>query len=95
MGTFPSNAFGLRDVYGNANEWTEDCYNASYVGAPSDGAALTAGDCEKRVLRGGSWDTNVRGDVRSANRYGLGTDNRFNFVGFRVARTLPTNRWSR
>ena len=54
-GSFEPNAFGLYDVLGNVGEWTEDCWNASYAGAPTDGRPRTSGDCSHRVLRGGSW----------------------------------------
>ncbi len=87
VGSFPSNAFGLHDVHGNVWEWVEDCYNGSYAGAPSDGAAWTVGDCSQRVLRGGSW-LNAPRLVRSANRNRVGTGGRLILDGFRVARTL-------
>jgi formylglycine-generating enzyme required for sulfatase activity len=54
--SFTANAFGLHDMIGNVWEWTEDCYHDNYSGAPSDGSAWSGGSCEKRVLRGGSWD---------------------------------------
>lgn len=53
------NAFGLFDMYGNVEEWTQDCWHGNYNGAPTDGSAWTtacrSGD---RVLRGGSWRSN-------------------------------------
>jgi len=55
VGQFPPNPFGLFDVHGNVWEWTLDCWNPSYVGAPADGAAQTTGDCSRRVIRSGSW----------------------------------------
>ena len=56
VGSFPANAFGVRDVHGNVWEWVEDCWHNSYRGAPGDGGAWTVGgDCGRRVLRGGSW----------------------------------------
>lgn len=55
VGSFQPNAFGLHDVHGNVLEWTEDCWNGNYNGAPTDGTAWTSGECSRRVLRGGSW----------------------------------------
>ena len=89
-GKFRPNNFGLYDTLGNVWEWVEDCWNNSYSGAPSDGSAWTLGDCKKRILRGGSWlNLQPPRQVRSANRLALGSDNQNNYVGFRVARTLP------
>ena len=88
VGSFPSNAFGLHDVHGNVWEWVEDCWHGSYQGAPSDGSAWTSGgDCEPRVLRGGSWIDYPR-YLRSAFRLRLTTVYRYFHIGFRVARTL-------
>ena len=55
VGSFPANAWGLHDMHGNVWEWVEDCWSDSYAGAPTDGRAWTSGDCNRRVLRGGSW----------------------------------------
>ena len=87
VGSFAANDWGLQDVLGNVREWTEDCWNDSYAGAPSDGSAWEYGDCARRVLRGGSWGAGPSG-LRAANRSSNTTDNRFDGNGFRVARTL-------
>jgi len=87
-GTFQPNAFGVRDTSGNVLEWVGDCYNASYVGAPTDGSAWMIGDCKNRVLRGGSWYGQPR-SLRSAYRFKINPDLRNSCFGFRVARTLP------
>ena len=55
VGSFSANGWGVHDMHGNVREWVEDCYNDSYVGAPTDGSAWKSGDCDQRVLRGGSW----------------------------------------
>ena len=85
--SFTTNAFGLYDMHGNVREWTQDCWNDSYKGAPSDGSAWLSGNCSRRVLRGGSWnyDPNY---LRSAGRYYSSTGYRYYFIGFRLARTL-------
>ena len=87
VGSFQANGFGLHDVLGNVIEWTEDCWNESYRGAPSDGTAWESGDCGRRVLRGGSWSGSPSG-LRSANRFRNPSGDRSSFDGFRVARTL-------
>jgi formylglycine-generating enzyme required for sulfatase activity len=54
-GSFPANAFGVYDMHGNVYEWTADCYNENYSGAPSDGSAWLTGDCKARRIRGNDW----------------------------------------
>ena len=88
VGSFAPNAFGLHDMHGNVFEWVQDCWNANYNGAPSDGSAWMQGDCRRAVLRGGSWFIGG-GGLRSAARIGpahrgVGDD----ISGFRVARSL-------
>ncbi|MGB7466858.1 MAG: SUMF1/EgtB/PvdO family nonheme iron enzyme, partial [Candidatus Acidiferrum sp.] len=87
VGSFPPNQFGLYDMLGNVLNWNEDCSNANYSGAPTDGTAWQSGDCGRRVVRGGSWDASLS-VVRSANRRGIPTFYRTTTFGFRVARTL-------
>ena len=81
------NPYGLHDVSGNVWERVEDCWNESYAGAPSDGRAWETGDCGLRVVRGGSWD-NRPNALRSAFRFKVGIGDRFDAIGFRVARSL-------
>ncbi len=40
VGSFSANEFGLYDMHGNVREWTQDCWNDSYTGAPKDGRTL-------------------------------------------------------
>ena len=88
VGSFAANGFGLHDVHGNVWEWVEDCWHGSYAGAPTDGRArVTGGGCDRRILRGGSWN-NGPGNLRSALRVGLSAENRDVTDGFRVSRTL-------
>ena len=81
------NAFGLHDMHGNVWEWTQDCWNMNYNGAPTDGSAWTRGDCSLRVVRGGSWVIDPQ-YLRSANRIGDPTALRNGNVSFRAARTI-------
>ena len=87
VGTKKANAFGLHDMHGNVREWVEDCYHDNYNGAPSDGSAWTTGDCSRRVARSSYWLENPQ-VFRSAFRMGYVTENRYQFVGLRVGRTL-------
>lgn len=88
VGSFRPNPFGVFDVLGNAWQWAADCWNQSYVGAPQDGAAWTSGNCRKRVFRGGAW-TSEPWILRSSKRSSDESEVQANYVGFRVAKTLP------
>jgi formylglycine-generating enzyme required for sulfatase activity len=87
VGSYPPNAFGLHDIHGNVWEWVEDCWNDAYSGAPINGSAWMVGQCDQRVLRGGSWDSGSM-SVRAASRIWYPIYMSEFSVGFRVARTL-------
>jgi formylglycine-generating enzyme required for sulfatase activity len=87
VGSFAPNGFGVYDMHGNVYELTQDCWNESYRGAPIDGTAWTTGDCNRHVVRGGSWFTAPK-YLRSAARDADSADYRNSNVGFRVARTF-------
>jgi formylglycine-generating enzyme required for sulfatase activity len=87
VGSFRPNAFGLYDTSGNMAEWVEDCWNENFRGAPKDGSAWTSGQCNLRVLRGGSFDNNAS-MARSAARFRYDKDVRYFANGFRVASDL-------
>ena len=88
VGSFAPNQFGLYDMHGNVWEWVEDCLHTNYEGAPEDGSAWIAqGDCNNRVIRGGSWIGYAVG-LRSALRFWFSADDHGTDLGFRVARTL-------
>ncbi|MDE2691327.1 MAG: SUMF1/EgtB/PvdO family nonheme iron enzyme [Acidobacteriota bacterium] len=86
-GSFPPNSWGLHDLHGNVWEWVEDCWHESHEGAAADGATRRSDDCSRHALRGGAWDVGPE-LVRSASRFGHGSDIRTGYLGFRVARTL-------
>lgn len=91
-GSFSANRWGLHDMLGNVEEWVQDCWNRNYVGAPSDSAAWTEGDCEHRVMRGGSWLEGANSQTKEPRkapvrgRWPASTPAQI--IGFRVARTL-------
>ena len=87
VGRKRANELGLHDMSGNVREWVQDCWNDSYRGAPADGRAWERGDCGWRVVRGGSWKSVPR-YLRSADRVWDVAGNRFDDLGFRIARTL-------
>ncbi len=83
VGSFQSNPFGLYDVYGNVWEWTQDCWNDSYINAPLDDSAWLTGDCSRRVFRGGGWGDNPK-FARSSLRNRAPSDQRKDDIGFRL-----------
>ena len=84
---YAPNAFGLHDLLGNVAEWTQDCWNPLYSGAPSDGSAWEEGNCIVRVFRGGSSGTSPN-QLRAAARLAVPVDFRAGAIGFRVARDV-------
>jgi formylglycine-generating enzyme required for sulfatase activity len=82
-----ANPFGLYQVHGNVWEWVEDCYNATYAGAPADGSAWISGDCNRHMLRGGAWNY-APASVRAAIRLPSAPSERRPYFGLRLARSL-------
>ncbi len=87
VGSFKANAFGLNDMLGNVFQWTEDCWNASYKGAPLDGSARADGNCSERELRGGSWFSSP-GYVRADYRNHFAANYRTSSAGIRLVRDI-------
>jgi len=82
------NAWGLYDMHGNVWEWVEDDWHKDYNGAPDAGRAwIDEPRGVGRVIRGGGWGSGAH-DCRSAIRYGRTPDNRRDFFGFRLARSV-------
>ena len=85
VGLFAPNPWGLYDTSGNVAEWTQDCYNPNYNGAPTDGSAWHDGDCSMRVVRGGSFSNSGNGSSNvKRSKYKAGS--RLTHIGFRVVR---------
>jgi formylglycine-generating enzyme required for sulfatase activity len=89
VASFPPNAWGIYDMHGNIFEWVQDCYEADYNNAPTDGSAATTGNCNNRVFRSGTYTSNpyMQRSARRGAPYPSITRGR-NYLGFRVAKTL-------
>jgi formylglycine-generating enzyme required for sulfatase activity len=92
VGRFKPNPWGVHDLFGNAWEWTEDCFGRSYVGAPIDGSARQpaggpAAACAERVMRGGAWHADAF-YIRAAKHDFAPPALRSARMGLRVARDL-------
>ena len=85
--SFEPNPWGVYQVHGNIWELTADCWNDSHEGHPGDTSARTSGDCERRVIKGGSWG-NFPWTLRSASRSFEVPTARHGGLGFRLARSL-------
>ena len=68
VGSFTPDRHGIHDLGGNVWEWCEDWYDNAQ---------------KARVLRGGSWNNNERGNLLSSNRNHNTPTNRNNNNGFR------------
>ncbi len=93
VGKFPRNAWGLLDIHGNVGEWCEDSWHESRTEVPQDGRAVTdrrrlGGPDDHRAVRGGAW-RDAPLDLRCAARAVGHALERYNHIGFRVARDLP------
>ncbi len=84
--SFEANPFGVKNSAGNVAEWVQDCYHSSYENAPLDGKAwVTDGQCNKRMVRGGSFRSNLN-QLRSSARDSFEIGTRNETIGFRVVR---------
>jgi formylglycine-generating enzyme required for sulfatase activity len=89
VGSLKPNPWGLYDMDGNVGSWVEDCYVDNFNGAPKDGSAVKAENCEAHVLRGGAanyYDPHI---LRSAFRAQLKWFAHSSSVGFRLVRISP------
>jgi len=75
-------------MIGNAMEWVADCETASLADKPADGSpAVADANCRKRMMRGGGWRFRDR-DNRVARRLATWAQDRFNYSGFRVGKSI-------
>ena len=83
VGSYPANAWGLRDMHGNIWELCLDRYGDYPSGTVTDPTGAQQGS-RRVVLRGGGWLSHAW-DCRSAYRDGHTPSLGFSIVGFRLA----------
>jgi formylglycine-generating enzyme required for sulfatase activity len=74
-------------MHGNVAEWVLDCHDVGYFRVATDGSAAVSPNCEKRVARGGAFNSDPK-DARSASRLPADTATMSGEIGFRVTRGL-------
>jgi len=89
VGSFKPNVFGLYDVHGNVGEFTADCEIKSNPDFVSDGRPRLNGDCDRHIIKDGSWWRNIN-FIKASVRGGAidGKTFRSQQIGFRVARKI-------
>ena len=86
-----ANPWGLRQMYGNLREVTLSCWTDRHADLGTSSAhlaaALSATDCERRVSKGGVYDS-AMDYARPASRGRTDPQHRSQIIGFRVVREM-------
>lgn len=82
VGLKQPNAYGLYDMLGNVYEWCQDWYGDYSSGSQTNPQGPSSGSF--RVSRGGCWLNHAMNCRVSCRNYGF-PDDRFNYIGFRLA----------
>ena len=86
VGSYLPNAWGLYDMHGNVYEWCLDWFEFLSGGLAEDPKGPSSG--ADRVLRGGSWKATAGYCTSSIRDYSFPPGKEYDFVGFRLFRTL-------
>ena len=81
IGIFPSNQWGLKDIYGNVWEWCQDRFEDKSI----QGEKSQKKNSSKRIIKGGGWNSYAHA-CRCENKSVADTNARFANLGFRVVR---------
>lgn len=82
VGQLQANRFGLYDTAGNVWEWVADCAG-NREAIPANGGPSTQGNCNRRILKGGSWFSAAR-FLNPRERLPVAEVERTNDRGFRL-----------
>ncbi|MCI2285034.1 formylglycine-generating enzyme family protein [Colwellia sp. MSW7] len=83
--SFSPNSLGLYSMNGNVWEWIQDCYIDNYESGPNTNKAREFDHCERRVIRGGAWNSpneQISSKYRNASLASYSSD----VIGFRLAK---------
>ena len=84
VGSYLPNAWGLYDMYGNADEWCLDWWGASTTSTEAETNPVGPRTGSSRVVCCGGWDGHAY-DCRSASRGNYTPSNYNIYFGFRIA----------
>jgi len=86
VGQKKGNELGLFDMSGNVWEWCHDGWGSDWYTKGDFVNPIGPETKSRHVERGGSWLSSAK-DCRLANRVSIGAEEKFNSLGFRIART--------